>query len=800
MRAAARGHNDALRRAANAGWPSPGALATLPDAPSAQLMSTPTKPVDYAGLYDGYWQRPDRFGEHSFDDPTPIVAEILRTLGTGRILDVGCGMGLLVRTLLSHGVDAHGLDVSAVAVAHGNSQAPNCFHQGSILELPFPDGSFDAIVSTDCMEHLHERDVPKALAELHRVSRRGLYLRLATTPDRDGHWHLTVQGRAWWENQLFAAGFRKHPRAMAATSYEQLELDGWQITLVLERLSDAAIGAWPLSRLLAARDLHMDMLRETGRRSDAHVARYHLAAGFVRPNDVVLDVACGMGYGAAVLAANSEASRVIGVDLDAGAIDYDRATTGTNWPQTEFRAGDATKLGFLPDRSVDLVTSFETLEHVPDPEAVLAEFARVLKPAGRVIVSVPHMWVDDTGRDPNPHHLHVYDWPKLRGQLQARFLVETAWAQTAGGGMKLGTHPRRIVRAATADPGDTPAEWWLALAMKSPSGASRDGYDETSYPQPAGSDLPHVIAFARDYENPWLVKALVSRGHRLGDASLLATVAHETLQATPVADGSADAGAALCVLAYRLLEQRDVPDAAVRTFLGDVDVYCARPAANPNVLRWQVSLHYVAARLLLLCGRRDEAATRFRRCGALDVASYSPLLGTKTVDAWLRAGLLAITDGDATTARTDWQRALQEVERLLRGDWRGIVGDIGQPLAFGLREATDLVDLAARVARALVDLPTWQRRHGHAWEQTSFGLRPSVELLERVLVGSRRWNERLTAQLAEVNEMRARVAAHAAELAAAQATIAAQQQRIAALELQRGLRGTLRGLFHRERT
>ncbi len=49
------------------------------------------------------------------------------------------------------------------------------------------------------------------------------------------------------------------------------------------------------------------------------------------------------------------------------------------------------------------------------------------------------MWVDETGRDPNPHHLHVYTWDKLRGQFQERFIFERAWSQIAGGAMKL-TH------------------------------------------------------------------------------------------------------------------------------------------------------------------------------------------------------------------------------------------------------------------------------------------------------------------------------------------------------------------------
>lgn len=769
-------------------------------------MSNPGQSVDYAGLYDGYWQRPDRRGEHSFRDPEPIVDEILRTLGTGRILDVGCGMGLLVRSLLAHGVDAYGLDVSAAAVAHCNASAPGRYRQGSILALPYPDGHFDAVVSTDCMEHLHEQDVPAALAELHRVTRRGLYLRLATTPDRDGHWHLTVKPRAWWEERLFAAGFRKHPRAMAIVPYEQLEQDGWQITLVQERLPPAALREHPLERLLAARDLHMDMLRETGRRADAHVARYQLAATLVRRNDVVLDVACGLGYGSAVIAANSEATQVLGVDLDPAAIAYATATTTTNWLQTSFRVGDATRLDFLADRSVDLITSFETLEHVPDPVALLAEFWRVLKPAGRVVVSVPNLWVDETGRDPNPHHLHVYDWQRLHGEIAQRFLPEAMWAQTAGGGMKLTHHVRRIQRVPIPPAPEVPAEWWLALGMKTPIDERTSDYVETSFAPAAGQARPHVTAFGRDYANPWLVKAMVTRGQRLLDPDLLCEVAKRTLERFPAAAGGADAGAALCILAWRHLDEPDTGVDAVDELLRAVDAFCAVAPQNPNAHRWQVSLHFVAACLLQKTGRRREAAARFRTCAAADAAAYAAILGTKTVDALFRAGMLALADGDEVAARTDWTQAVREAERLLHCDWSTFLGDHTQPVPFALREATDLLDLAARAARALADLPHWRQRPGYAWEQGAFGLRAAVKMLERLLADQVRHNQMLQDQATRgagatsLAEAQARIAEAQARIAAQQDIIDAQQRTIAHLQRLRGLKGTLRKLLNRIRS
>ncbi len=188
--------------------------------------------MDYLREYNDYWSRPDRFGSHSFADPRPIVAQIIQSCGIGSVLDVGSGMGLLVQTLVRQGVDAHGMDIAPRVVDQCNSRMPGRFTAGSILELPFTDASFDTVMSTDCLEHIAPEDIPRALAELARVSRRGLFLRVATKIDRDARWHLSIHEREWWERQLFDAGFRKHPRYYAVLPYEELEHDPMQITMV----------------------------------------------------------------------------------------------------------------------------------------------------------------------------------------------------------------------------------------------------------------------------------------------------------------------------------------------------------------------------------------------------------------------------------------------------------------------------------------------------------------------------------------------------------------------------------------
>ena len=138
--------------------------------------------MDYQREYDEYWSRADRWGSHSFKDPRPIAEEILALCGRGRLLDVGFGMGLLARTLLESGLDVHGIDVSERLLAEANKSAPGHFQFGSILTIPFPDDSFATVISTDCLEHIAEADVPRALNELRRVTQRFTYIRLAACP------------------------------------------------------------------------------------------------------------------------------------------------------------------------------------------------------------------------------------------------------------------------------------------------------------------------------------------------------------------------------------------------------------------------------------------------------------------------------------------------------------------------------------------------------------------------------------------------------------------------------------------
>lgn len=236
----------------------------------------------------------------------------------------------------------------------------------------------------------------------------------------------------WWEQHLLERGFRKSTTTPGTPARLQRAANGMLVRhpIMFERLDAAALAAYPLAALKKERDLHMDMLREAGPRSDAHLARYRWACRFLARGGTAVDAACGLGYGTAIVADLADASHVLAIDDSAYAIDYGRTLWGMTRPHTEFHRGDVRAVP-AADASVDLVVSMETLEHLADDRPLLEEFRRVLKASGILAGSVPNLWVDHTGRDPNPHHFQVFDRERLLAVLSPYFEIIELWQQNA---------------------------------------------------------------------------------------------------------------------------------------------------------------------------------------------------------------------------------------------------------------------------------------------------------------------------------------------------------------------------------
>lgn len=107
------------------------------------------------------------------------------------VLDAGCGTGAMLAWLrgLSGGRPVHGIDLSEDAVEHCRRRGEGQARLGSVLDLPYPDGSFDLVHSGDVLQHLPTSEGPaRALAEFRRVLRPGglLYVRANARPGAAG--------------------------------------------------------------------------------------------------------------------------------------------------------------------------------------------------------------------------------------------------------------------------------------------------------------------------------------------------------------------------------------------------------------------------------------------------------------------------------------------------------------------------------------------------------------------------------------------------------------------------------------
>jgi 2-polyprenyl-3-methyl-5-hydroxy-6-metoxy-1,4-benzoquinol methylase/glycosyltransferase involved in cell wall biosynthesis len=397
---------------------------------------------DLKALYDrpAYFEGNGVGGYQSYDTQTahslPMVAELLDNFPKGSeplsILDIGCAYGTHLRLAADRGCECFGVELSMharqiAAERHGNLL--------TIVERieDLPPRRFDLILMMDIIEHM-----PDPYSLFFSLFNKGAITpktRILISTPNAGSLDATADPCSWI--------YRHPPSHLVYYSAKSL-------LRFLQRLHFKEIritGAYPLStQATPPKDetpaASNDGLREFGAiicessGSDfesfmkeryvpgtwlnltayEHLPRYALARTLAQGKRV-LDFGCGTGYGSASLA--EVAQSVVGMDIDAGAVEWARTTHRKSNLHFEQRAD----LGRgLAPASFDLITCFEVIEHVNQQTQldILRSMADLLAPSGKVIISTPNPKITACYGN-NPYHLREMTDTQFMELLQPFF-------------------------------------------------------------------------------------------------------------------------------------------------------------------------------------------------------------------------------------------------------------------------------------------------------------------------------------------------------------------------------------------
>jgi len=162
------------------------------------------------------------FGELYFDGPRsygyggyrydgrwiPVAEDIVAHFGLragDRVLDVGCAKGFLVKDLMKvcPGLEAFGLDISEYALKHCEPEIIGRLHLGNATSLPFPDGSFKAVISLNTLHNLDRSEVITALREVERLAPGRGFVQVDS--------YRTAEEKALFEEWVLTANFHDFP-------------------------------------------------------------------------------------------------------------------------------------------------------------------------------------------------------------------------------------------------------------------------------------------------------------------------------------------------------------------------------------------------------------------------------------------------------------------------------------------------------------------------------------------------------------------------------------------------------------
>ena len=228
----------------------------------------------------------------------------------------------------------------------------------------------------------------------------------------------------------------------------------------------------------------------------------------------------------------------------------------------------------------------------------------------------------------------------------------------------------------------------LCVFMKSPLARSELPYQETIY----GYSHPpkNLLAFARDYTNPWLIRGIVEFPFRNRSTYHLQQYSHQILEHS--APDSPDYAAALAVLGYQMLSGSD-DTADIYAKMLD---YCSNVSQmdnpTPHQYRWLISLSTL---LGLICNKNNDKANaliHLSRAANSSIDKFSPSIGTKILQSFYLQSVILISLNRISCAEIIVDRGIKRGIQLLYQHPDELVGKISQPFNFVLYIYHDILD------------------------------------------------------------------------------------------------------------
>lgn len=193
-----------------------------------------------------------------------------------------------------------------------------------------------------------------------------------------------------------------------------------QLQNVQHRLSEIEISLRNIEREVVGRDNSL----ESGERvvatsiSDvipSHTVRYEMVLEKAKNAKRILDIACGIGYGCYMLSESSPNSKIIGVDISEDTISF--AKTHYKKENVSYICGSIDDI--KDEEEFDLITCFETIEHIADDRDFLDKIAKLLKNGGTLFLSTPNEEIISVNQGNHFHYRH-YKYENLIKILKDR--------------------------------------------------------------------------------------------------------------------------------------------------------------------------------------------------------------------------------------------------------------------------------------------------------------------------------------------------------------------------------------------